>query len=423
MHLRSTLSLAIKSVINRKITALLTILAVAVSVMLYAGVERIRQGAQESFERTVSGADLVVGARSGPINLILYSIFHIGDATNNVTWETYEDIAQRPEIDWIIPLSLGDSHRGFRVVGTNESFFEHYRFGEGLPLKMESGARFADVFDAVLGADVAQALNYKVGDRITLSHGIGSVSFSDHADKPFVVAGILERTGTPVDRAVHVSLEAITAIHIGWDGGGKTALARVATAERVRLMDLTPRDITAMIVGLKSRASVLRLQRDINTYPEEPLLAAIPGVALSQLWQVVGVVEQTLSAISACVVAVGLVVILVTILTSLNERRREMAILRSVGASPADILFLLIIEAAGLALVGSLAGLALLYGTLTVFEPVVLSLTGVSLASVHPDMFDVGLVAAVVAAAASLAVFPAWRAMRNTLADGLAIRI
>lgn len=423
MHLTSILSLAVRSVLNRKATALLTVLAVAVSVMLYAGVERIRKGAQESFERTLSGADLVVGARSGPINLILYSIFHIGDASNNVTWETYQDIAQRPEIDWIIPLSLGDSHRGFRVVGTTPSFFEHYRFGDELPLEIESGAPFADVFDAVLGADVAQALQYRIGDRITLSHGVGAVSFSDHADKPFVVSGILKRTGTPVDRAVHVSLEAISAIHIGWESGGKTALARVATAERVRRMDLTPRDLTAMIVGLKSRLSVLQLQRDINTYPEEPLLAVIPGVALSQLWEVVGIVERTLSAISACVVAVGLVVILVTILTSLNERRREMAILRSVGASPGDVFFLLVAEAAALALAGSLAGLGLLYGALGVFEPLILSLTGVSLASVHPDMFDVGLVGIVVAAAALLAVFPAWRAMHNTLADGLAIRI
>lgn len=416
------ISLAIKSVFNRKATALLTILAVAVSVMLYVGVERVRQGAQQSFERTVSGADLVVGSRSGPINLILYSIFHIGDATNNVTWETYQDIAKRPEIAWIVPLSLGDSHRGFRVVGTETSFFEHYRFGDDLRLDVDKGGLFADVFDAVLGADVAQTLGYKVGDQIALSHGVGSVSFTDHADKPFVVSGILKRTGTPVDRAVHVSLEAITAIHIGWESGAKTALARVATAERVRRMDLTPHDITAMIIGLKSRPSVLRLQRDINTYAEEPLLAVIPGVALSQLWEVVGIVERTLSAISACVVAVGLVVILVTILTTLNERRREMAILRSVGASPGDIFFLLVMEAAALAFLGAITGLALLYGALILLEPLILSATGVPLASIGPDLFDVAVVAAIVASAAALALFPAWRAFRNTLADGLSIR-
>jgi len=423
MRIGSVLSLALKSAFNRKATALLTILAVAVSVMLYVGVERVRQGAQESFERTVSGADLVVGARSGPINLILYSIFHIGDPTNNVTWETYQDIAQRPEIAWIIPLSLGDSHQGFRVVGTELSFFEHYRFGDDARVEIDKGELFADVFDAVLGADVAQALQYKVGDHIVLSHGVGSVSFTDHADKPFVVSGILKRTGTPVDRAVHVSLEAITAIHIGWESGAKTALARVATADRVRQMDLTPHDITAMIIGLKSRPSVLRLQRDISSYAEEPLLAVIPGVALSQLWDVIGIVERLLSAISACVVAVGLVVILVTILTSLNERRREMAILRSVGASPADIFLLLVMEAAALAFLGALTGLALLYGALVLLAPLILSTTGVPLSSVRPDMFDVAVVAAVVASAAALALIPAWRAFRNSLADGLSIRI
>jgi putative ABC transport system permease protein len=422
MHLLAVSRLAVRSILNRKVTALLTILAVAVSVMLFVGVEKVRQGARDSFERTIAGADLIVGARSGPVNLVLYSVFHIGDATNNITWKTYQDLAGRPEVAWTIPISLGDGHRGFRVVGTDRNFIEHYKYGDDRSLALAGGKWLDDLFDVVIGSEVAKALNYKLGDQIIVSHGLGEVSFSEHDDKPFKVAGILAPTGTPVDRSVHVSLAAIEAIHVGWESGTKTPLARIATADRVRGMNLEPDSITAMIIGLKSRPSVLRMQRDINTYDEEPLLAVIPGIALTQLWEVVGVVERTLAGISACVVAVGLVVILVSILTALNERRREMAILRSVGARPADVFFLLVAEAGLLALIGSLLGLGLLYGGLALLEPAIRDAAGVTLTGVRPGGFDAIVLFSVTAAAALLASFPAWRAYRNSLADGLSIR-
>lgn len=422
MHRPILLTLALKSLLNRKATAILTVLAVGLSVMLFVGVERIRQSAEQGFERTISGADLIVGARSGPINLVLYSVFHIGDPTNNISWESYSSVAARPDVAWTIPISLGDSHRGYRVVGTEQSLFEHYRFGEDEALVMAEGAVFSDLFDAVLGADVAASLGYRVDDEIVLSHGLGEVSFANHDDMPFRVSGILRRTGTPVDRSIHVSLEAITAIHVGWERGTRAPLAGAATRDRIREIDLTPDSITAMIVGLKSRPAVLRLQRTINTYTGEPLLAVVPGVALSQLWDVVGIVETTLSAISACVVAVGLVLVLVSIMTSLNERRREMAILRSVGARPVHIFSLLVLEAAMLAFIGTIAGLGLLYGALAALSPAILAATGIALGAAQPDAFDLAVVCAITLAAALLAALPAWRAYRNALADGLSVR-
>lgn len=423
MHLSAIASLAFRSLLNRKFSALLSVIAVAVSVMLFAGVEKIREGARAGFERTISGADLIVGARSSPINLVLYSIFRIGDATANVTWATAQEIAAREEVAWTIPLALGDSHRGFRVVGTTPAYFEHYQFGDGQTLRFAQGQAFDDLFDVVLGAETARTLGYALNDDITLSHGIGQHSFTDHDDKPFRVVGILAPTGTPVDRSLHVSLAAIEAIHIGWESGAKTPMARIMTADRVRALPLEPKSVTAIIVGLKSRTTVLTMQRDLNTYRAEPLLAVIPAVALSQLWQVVGMVERTLAAISACVVAVGLVVILVSILTALNERRREMAILRAVGARPGDIFFLLVAEAALLAFAGSVLGLALLYGGLALLEPVIQAQAGITLAGVGPGLFDLALVGAVTLAAAVLAALPGWRAFRNTLADGLSIRV
>ena len=156
--------LALQSLRNRALTASLTVLAIAFSVMLLLGVEKVRTGARQSFADTISGTDLIVGARSGSIQLLLYSVFRIGNATNNVTWKSYEDIAKRPEVAWIVPLSLGDSHHGFRVLGTTADYFQRYKYRHGQSLTFASGGPFKDLFDAVIGADVATALGYKVGD-------------------------------------------------------------------------------------------------------------------------------------------------------------------------------------------------------------------------------------------------------------------
>ena len=172
--------LAAKSLVNRRLTAGLTVLSVAVSVALLVGVERVRSEAKASFTNTISGADLIVGARSGPINLLLYSVFRVGDATNNIGWDSYREIAARPEVAWTIPISLGDSHRGFRVLGTNEDYFEHYRFAGGRSIAFAQGASFVYFNNAVLGADVAASLGYAVGDAIVVSHGIGDISFKHH---------------------------------------------------------------------------------------------------------------------------------------------------------------------------------------------------------------------------------------------------
>ena len=180
------LRLAWRSLANRRMTALLTVLAVAASVALLLGVEKVRSGARDSFADTISGTDLIVGARAGDVQLLLYAVFRIGNATANVTWESYQDIAARPEVAWIVPISLGDSHKGFRVLGTNNGYFD------ALPPPARAAARRSrpagrsrTCSTRWSGADVAERLGYRIGDPIVVSHGIGDVSFADHADKPF----------------------------------------------------------------------------------------------------------------------------------------------------------------------------------------------------------------------------------------------
>jgi len=414
--------LSIKSLRNRKVTASLTVLSIALSVLLLLGVERIRHESRESFAATISGTDLVVGARTSPVHLLLSVVFHIGNVTNNIGWESYRAIAGRAEVAWTIPLSLGDSHRGFRVLGTSADYFEHFRFARDRRLELARGRVFDDEHDTVLGADVAEALKYQVGNSIVIAHGAGEVSFAQHDQHPFRIAGILTRTGTPVDRTVHVSLAGLDAVHEDASYGADSDPLAAIIREKHQT-SATPRAITAFLVGLKSRGTVLSMQRRVNEYPGEPLTAVLPGVALQEVWEITGVVEKSLFAVSVLVVVVGLSGMLVALLTSLGERRREMAILRSLGARPAQVFALILGEAGFLTVAGVLVGIAALYAGLFAGRTWLESRFGLFITVSWPSAHELGLVAVVAAAGILIGLLPAYRSYRYSLADGMTVRI
>jgi putative ABC transport system permease protein len=411
--------LALRSLLARRLTVGLTIFAVALSVMLFLGVEKVRTGAKASFGDTISDTDLIVGARSGSVQLLLYSVFRIGNATNNMTWQSFEDIAARPEVDWIVPISLGDSHRQFRVMGTTADYFDRYKYRGGQSLAFADGEVFDDLFDAVIGANVAATLGYAVGDPLVVAHGVAS--FVNHENQPFRVAGILAKTGTPVDRTVIVSLEGIEAIHVDWRGGAQ-APGQITPPDMIRQMDLRPTAVTAAMVGVTSRLEIFSLQRRINDYPEEPLLAVLPGVALQELWGIVGIAETALIGVSAMVVATALLGMAAMIFSGLNERRREMAILRAVGARPVTILGLLMLEATLMAALAAGLGIALLYLGLVIGRPYIDAAFGLYLPIDPLSSREAMVVAAVIGAALLTSLFPALRAYRMSLADGMTAR-
>lgn len=413
--------LAWKSLINRKATAILTIMTVAISVVLLLGVERIRTQAKDSFANTISGTDLIIGGRSGQVNLLLYSVFRIGNATNNIDWKSYQEFANHRAVDWAIPISLGDSHKGFRVMGTNHSYFEHYKFGSKQSLTFSEGRKFNGLFETVLGSDVAKQLGYHVGSEIIIAHGISDVGFSRHDNLPFKVVGILAPTGTPVDKTVHVSLEAIEAIHVGWESGAR--LGPTPKAQDLKNRDFQPKQITAMLVGLKSRIQTFALQRQINTYPKEPLSAIMPGVALHELWGMMSVAEQALMAVSGFVVIAGLLGMLSSLLTSLQERRREMAILRAMGARPRHVFSLLISEASLLTAAGIVTGVAGLYAILAIVQPIIQQHYGIHLTLSLLSPYEWMLLGFVQCAGIVIGFIPAFRAYRQSLSDGMTIRI
>ncbi|HHF2966194.1 TPA: ABC transporter permease [Vibrio alginolyticus] len=417
----AVVKLAWKSLMNRKATAILTIMTVAISVVLLLGVERIRTQAKDSFSNTISGTDLIIGGRSGQVNLLLYSVFRIGNATNNIDWKSYQEFANHRSVDWAIPISLGDSHKGFRVMGTNHSYFEHYKFGSKQPLTFSKGREFHGLFETVLGSDVAKQLGYDIGSEIIIAHGISDVGFSRHDNLPFKVVGILAPTGTPVDKTVHVSLEAIEAIHVGWESGAR--LGPTPKAQDLKNRDFQPKQITAMLVGLKSRIQTFALQRQINTYPKEPLSAIMPGVALHELWGMMSVAEQALMAVSGFVVIAGLLGMLSSLLTSLQERRREMAILRAMGARPRHVFSLLISEASLLTAAGIITGVTGLYAILAIAQPIIQQHYGIHLTLSILSNYEWMLLGFVQCAGIVIGFIPALRAYRQSLSDGMTIRI
>jgi putative ABC transport system permease protein len=414
--------IAWRSAWNRRFTLALTVLSIALSTFLLLGVERIRTELRQNFSSSVSGTDLIVGARTGSTQLLLYSVFRIGAATNNLQWKSVQALAAHPGVAWVVPVSLGDSHRGFSVLATTPAYFERLRYGNRQPLRLREGKPFAELFDAVVGAEVADALGYRVGQQITLAHGSGELDVSDHADKPFTVVGVLARTGTPVDRTVHIGLEAMEAIHLEWVGGAPMPGLKIP-AEQVRKFDLAPKAVTAVLVGLKNRAAVFAVQRWVSTYGGEPLMAILPGVALDELWRVVGVGENALLLMSALVALVSLAGLVSVVMAGLNERRRELAVLRAVGASLRHVLALLALEGALVTLLGVLLGVVATVLGVACLSPWLQSHFGLALRLTEPTANEWLLLASVLAAGWLASLLPGLRAYRLSLADGLSPRI
>jgi putative ABC transport system permease protein len=423
--MKPMMSIAMRSAWNRRSTLSLVVLSVALSTFLLLGFDRIRSDVRENFSQSVSGTDLIIGARTGAVQLMLYAVFRVGGATNNVRMSSLQAIAKQRAVEWVVPLSLGDSHRGFPVLATTPDYFTHFRYGDKQALALAQGKPFDGnmdgLYDTVIGAEVADALRYRIGQHVTLSHGSGVISGAEHADKPFTVVGILKRTGTPVDRTVHIRLEGMEAIHLDWVGGAPLPGVKISP-EEARKFDLAPKLVTAALVGLKNRAAVFAVQRSVADYEGEPLMAVLPGVALDELWDVIGVGERALLGMSAMVGLVSLAGLVAAVLAGLNERRRELAVLRAVGAAPRHVLFVLAAEGGFVTLLG--AGLGVLCTTIAIAAggPWIQSRFGVGLKLSAPTPDQWLLLAAIVVAGFVASLVPGWRAYRLSLADGLSPR-
>lgn len=420
------LPLAAASAWNRRATLGLTLLAVLLASTLLLAAERLRHDARHGFAQAVAGSDLIVGARGSALQLVLHALFRIGEANVPVSWASYRKIAADPAVAWSIPLVLGDSHRSYPVIGTSGDYFRHFRHGLGNPLHFAAGRTFADdnsgLFETVIGAEVARQLAYRPGERIILSHGDAAFAPAEHQDKPFIVVGILAATGTPADRSIHISLAASTALHLDWQGGRPLPGLRIP-AEHVGKFDLTPHEIDAFLLGLHQRTSVFSLQRQIAAFDGEPLQAALPGIVLDQLWSRLAFGEQLLRGLSWLILGLSLCSLLAVMLAGLGERRRELAILRAVGASAGQIIGLLLLESLLIGLLGSLGSVLLLALLSSQCAPWLAAHWGIVVSSPWPQSDELPRLAAILVTCLLAGLLPGWRASRLALADGLTPRL
>jgi len=406
---------------NRRYTAILTIISVAISTFVLLGVEHIRHEAKESFSKTVSGVDLIAGARTSQLNLLLYSVFHIGNPTNNISWQSYRELADDPKVAWTIPISLGDSHQGYRVMGTTDDFFMRFRFGKNTALSFSEGEAFSQLFDVVLGAEVAKKLNYRVGDPILLAHGLGRISFSMHDDKPFSVKGILRPTGTPADQTLYISLQGMEAIHLDWRDGVKIPGKKVSDSD-IEALDLTPKSITAFMIGLQSKMAIFSVQRHINQYPKEPLLAILPGITLTELWQMMNSMENTLRLISILVLFSSLLGLSTMLLSSIRERQREIAVMRAIGASPLFVFLIIQIEALMITLVGIIVAIVVLAIGILLIQSTLAESYGIFINHLSINNQTLGIVGIIILSTFILGLIPSLSAYRMSLHHGLVER-
>ncbi|WP_416560233.1 ABC transporter permease [Limnohabitans sp. yimb22184] len=429
--MNSLFGIARRSAWNRRSTLVWVVVSLALATALLWTLERLRHDIRHSFSQSVSGVDLIVGARSSPVQLMLFSVFHIGSVPQSMSMDSVQQLSQHRSVSWVVPLSLGDSHRGFPVLGTTPAYFQHFAYGDKQPLAMQQGAVFAGnldgLYEAVIGAEVAHKMGYGLGQSITLGHGMHDhdhegAGTDEHADKPFKVVGILAPTGTPVDRTVHVSLQALQALHLDWVVGTPMPGGQIP-ADRARKFNLEPEEVTAALVGLKSRAAVFNVQRFVNQYEAEALMGVMPGVALGELWSVLGVGENALLAVSALVALVSVVSLMAVVLAGLNERRRELAVLRAVGAGPRHVLGLLTLEGVWVTCAGVVLGVLLAQAGMALAMPWLQQSLGIRLQMAAPLPTQLALAGAVLLAGLLASLGPAWRAYRLSLADGLSPRV
>jgi len=422
-------SLAWHSAWSRRLALSLVTLSVSVSVLILLGAQQLRDDARQSFSNALSGVDLIVGPRGSATELMLYSVFQIGRPSRNMGFGGYADILQMPQVRWAVPIQLGDSYKGYPVLGTTVTLFSEFK-SQGKGLEWAAGRAFGNPMDkpeamseVVLGAEVAKRFGHRVGDKLVLTHGAGGgPDDTDHDDHPLTIVGILAATGAPIDRSVLISLEGFEAMHQGWGMGiSPKALKSAAASLQVSAnpKDLQPVSLSAVWVGLHNRAEVFSAKRKIESFNRDPLMAVLPGVALDELWQVVKVVENSLVLIGMLVAISAMLSVAAVLLVAMAGRRKELAILRAMGATPRALLGFVMLESVLVCLLGIVFGYAISQLLMLGVQDLLRTGFGVM---VHPGLpSSEGLIsiAALMSVAVLASLMPAWRAYRLSLMDGL----
>ena len=380
------------------LSLILLALGVGTIVMLVLVVSQL----EERMGRDARGIDLVVGAKGNPMQIILSGIYHLDAPTGNVPLASIQALTKNRMVKRVMPLALGDGWKGYRVVGAGHDYPEHYG------AKLAAGRYWEKPMEAVLGAEVAARTGVGVGGRFAGAHGVSGQG-DEHGAAPYSVVGVLGRTGSVLDRLVLTSIESVWQVHEEEHGPAGEEDRRAREAKR---------EVTVLLVQYASPLAAATLPRSINSQSE--LQAASPAYETARLFRIIGVGVEALRAFAVVLIVAAGLSVFVALYTALEERRYDLAVMRTLGASPARLFGLLLAEGLLLALVGTALGLALGHGFASALGLLLSAEQQYPVTGLAFRIEELWLAAVALMVGAAAALVPAWRAYRSDLARILA---
>jgi len=333
----NTIAIAWRFLWSRPLSAGLNVLLLSLGLGSLSFVLLASHQIDQAFERDLAGIDVVVGAKGSPMQLILSGVFHIDAPTGNIPLVAVKALEKHPQVAKLIPISLGDSFRGFRIVGTTPDYLTHYK------ARFAQGGAWAVPMQAVLGAQVAAQSGLKVGDRFAGSHGLGGGGDS-HGQTPYVVSGVLAAGGSVLDRLVLTATESVWQVH-----EGDTAL----DADDRKVLE-EERELTLALIQYRTPLAAVTFPRFVNSSTE--MQAAAPALEITRLLNMIGVGTDVMRALAGVLLLTAGLSVFIALWSAVRERRADLALLRMLGAPPRKVAALLLCEALWLALLATLIG-------------------------------------------------------------------
>lgn len=401
------LKLSWKYLIAKPFNTVLNIVLLALGLSILTVLILLQHQFEDKMTRDAQGIDLVVGAKGSPLQLILSSIYHIDFPTGNISLEEAERVSKNRLIKQVIPMGLGDNFEGFRIVGTNHDYLELYQ------ASFQEGSVWELPFDVVLGFDVAQKLQLKAGDTFLGSHGIGSSSH-EHDEHPYKVSGILEKRGTVVDQLIMTSIESVWYTHD--EEHDPSAMAKPVVSSGFPETE-EAREITSLLVQYSSPMAAVQLPRFINS--RSSLQAASPTFEISRLFELLGIGVTFIQGLAVVIIIIAGLSIFIALYNSLKERKYDLAVMRTLGASKAQVFFHIVLEGIILTLLGAVVGIAM--GHLFLYFLVTHNEQG-SLSGLSSTVFlqkELWIVAYAVMIGMVAALLPAWQAYHTNISKQL----
>lgn len=414
------LSLSFAYIRARWLTSALLVLLLALGVATVSLLLHFSHQAEERLTRDARGFDMVVGAKGSPLQLILSSIYHMDIPTGNIPLSEAKRLERHPQVKQAIPLALGDSYHGFRIVGTQPSYISHYKaeLGDGKP--------FTAPLEVVIGARVARETRLTIGGTFAGSHGL-SEGGEEHADSPYKVAGVLKPTGTVIDRLILTPVESVWKVHgdeAHHDHGEEAHEEHEHHAHdhdehEEQAGEIHPSDeITALLITYRSPTAAMSLPREINRTTS--MQAASPAFETARLLSLLGIGLDTLRLFGIILIVSAVAGMLVAIYQSMQERRYDLALMRVLGGSKAMLMRQVVMETGLLLAAGILGGLFLSHAGLALLPLFSAQLKDVGFTPLRLLPEEIAVAAGLLVAGLLVALLPALAAYRVDVSQTLA---